>query len=235
MAYALVTGQFAKVAPSGVASINVVLPNNPATGNLVIVTFGTNSGAGTFSCQDSAGTPNVYSLTSKTPFIDAGDGIAVGIFYLIATATATKTITVTFPAVCSGDVFAAEFSGGATSSIFENDATNRSVGVTSVVLPTYTTINDNDLLVAMAAPTTAITSINAPWTAWPTGIGANGGASEYLIQTTQGAQAVAFSCTSGNVAAIMAAFKALPPIIPLRPGVFTDSEIFQVQSRVLVY
>ncbi len=208
---ALVPGQFAKTTVSAQTSANVVLPNNPTTNNLVIVTFQSNSPTGTFTCKDSAGTPNTYTATSKTPFIDGADGLAVGIFYFTATATATKTITVTFPSSSSGDLFAAEFSGALTSGVFENDATATQTGVTTVNLPTYTTVNNGDLLIGAAAPTGSLTSSNTPWTNWPAGLGGNGDASEYLIQATAGAQAVAFSAgASTNTAGIIAAFKAAP-------------------------
>jgi hypothetical protein len=184
------------------------LPNNPTLNNLVVVTFSTNNAPGTFSCKDSAATPNIYSLTSKTPFIDALDGIAAGIFYLVATATATKTITITFPAAAGGDAFAGEFSGNTTTGVFESDQTASQATVTTVNLPSVTMVHAGDLLIGNAGMTTAITSSNAPWTNWPSGVGANGGASEYMVQAAAGPQAVNFTCSSGNSCGIIAAFIA---------------------------
>jgi hypothetical protein len=209
VAYALVSGQFAKAAGTAVSSVNVVLPNNPATGNLVVVTCATSNTSGTFSCADS--NSNTYSLTPKTPFY--ANSQACCIFYLIAPANATKTITVTFPAAAGGDVFAAEFSGGALSSILEGDnSASQSSGVTGpVTSPTMTTVNNGDLLIGACTITTSLSSANAPWTGWPSGIGTNQNYAEYFIQTSAGAQAIAFTANSAWAAtSLIAAFIVAP-------------------------
>lgn len=217
MAIALVSGQVAVAEnTTTTATLTVTLPNNPTPGNLVVVLFNWSSTTPTFSSiKDNAATPNSYTLTSKSPYQNTasfgGSTNTTGIAYLANVPSgATKSITLTISAtVTSGamNVWAAEFSGAATSP-FENDATNHSsTAGTTINLPTYTTLNAGDLLVGTCFVSGAVSSANSPWTEIST-LPASGNAAEYYIQTSAGAQAVGWTASSSTWAAIEAAFKA---------------------------
>ena len=182
MAYTLVTGQIAQ-AEATALTVTAVLPNAPTTGNLVVALvvqgFSTQR---TFSVADLAGTPNNYTATSKTTFLANSQN--VGIFYFIATATANKSIKATSNGSALMDIFVAEFSGNASSSVFENDATGSQTSVTTVNLPSYTTLNNGDLLVGCVCTAAAVTTANSPWTGWTGGVPGSGNYAEYFIQST---------------------------------------------------
>ena len=212
MAIALVTGQVA-VAEATSAAVTVTLPNNPTPGNLVVVLFSFNNNTTTISSiKDTAGTPNNYTQTTKSPYINTstfgGNDNTIGIAYLANVPVgATKSITITLSVSQIIDLWAAEFSGAAISP-FENDATNHSsTASTTINLPTYTTLNNGDLLVAVNFVSGAVSSANSPWTEIST-LPASGSGAEYTIQTSAGAQAVGWTASSSTWAAIEAAFKA---------------------------
>src|SRR5208282_6743730 len=75
------------------------LTNNPATGDVVLVTgfSAVTSGANVpTAAQDGAGTPNAYTFVkgNSGEFANAG---SFGTFIYVAGATANKAVTVTFP------------------------------------------------------------------------------------------------------------------------------------------
>src|SRR5215831_3938272 len=204
MAITRVSGQH--TSGSGSTPVTVTLPNNPTAGNLVVVGF-IDLGSGPRTVQDA--NSNSYTATSKTPF--AGTIATINTFYLAnAPANASKTITIT----ATGSAFTAywvqEYAGAATSSVFENDTTSDSSNVTSIVLPSYTSTNDGDLLFASVSAGGAITSTDSPWTVVDAVV-PNGNGGEDLIQTSHGAQAVAWTQSpSAAASAMIAAFKVAP-------------------------
>jgi hypothetical protein len=203
VAFSLVTGQSAQGQGSGVATLSAVLPNNPAAGNLVVAIFCCSTGI-TATVKD--GNNNSYTATTKTPF--TGNSNEVGMFYLLsAPANASKTITASFSPNVSADFFVAEFSPGGQSAAFENDATATSAGTANIALPTYTTLNNGDLMVAGCTVSGTLTGAGAPWTGWAGGVPTFGNYAEFFIQTTAGAQAVAYTNANTAFAGIVAAFK----------------------------
>lgn len=215
MAIALVSGQVAVNSSSNLTTCTVTLPNNPTAGNFVVVLFSFDNNTSTItSIKDTAGTPNNYTLTTNTPYRNTssfgGTTNTTGIAYLPNVPSgATKSITITLNVAPSNtNLWAAEFSGVAISP-FENDAINHSsTAGTTINLPTYTTLNAGDLLVATCFVSGAVSSANSPWTEIST-LPASGNAAEYTIQTSAGAQAVGWAASSSTWAAIEAAFKAV--------------------------
>jgi hypothetical protein len=130
------------------------------------------------------------------------------------TGTPSKTVTATWTnggsgTISSADIWIAEFSGNATSSVLETDATHSyATGTTSVVLPSITTSNI-DLMISCASTSGNVSTANSPWTGFTGGVPANGNYGEYYIQTVNGAQAVAYTIggAGGAVSSLEAAFK----------------------------
>lgn len=219
MAIALVPGQVATHEVTA-TSCTVTLPNNPTAGNLVAVAFSFDSNTATISSlRDSAGTPNNYTLTPSTPYRNTptfgGGNNTTGIAYLPnVPAGATKTITLTLNTSVQIDLWAIEVSGAATVSPLEADATNHSsTAGTTINLPSYTTVNAGDLLVAVCFLSGGVTAANSPWTEIST-IPASGSGAEYMVKAATGAQAVGWTATSSTWGAIMAAFKAASGATP---------------------
>lgn len=215
MAIALVVGQTATTTDSSNAtSRNVVLPNNPTAGNLVIVGCALGNGgasATTFTVKDSV--PNSYTPSTSSPFHNTSAGNDVGIWYLSnVPAGATKTITITTVLSSQGDFWAAEFSGAKTSS--PQERTQTGTGSSTSINTSITSTNNGDLLCSSAGSASDITANGSPWSnpgfSYPTSVGDGG---QYFIQSTAGAQAAAF--TAGNAAwcILIAAFEAAPPVI----------------------
>lgn len=211
MAITLIAGQIAQAEVSGGTTVTATLPNNPAPGNLVVAVVSA-GGNRTFTVVDGATSPNNYTATTKTPFFGSGVNSTTGIFYFIATSTANKAVTLTCPGPnTTADIFLAEFTGNVTSSPLESDATNSTtVASTAVNLPSITTTNNGDLLIAGVAVTGLVSTANSPWTGWAGGVPADGDYAAYYIQPTAGAQAVNFTMSSGEYVAIEAAFTAAP-------------------------
>jgi hypothetical protein len=200
------------IASGGIAP--VTLPNNPTTGNLVVVSIFTQFASG-ITIADANG--NSYVATTNSPQSDGNFSMNHGIWYLQnAPANASKTINATVTAAGTiNDVFmwAAEYAGAQTASVLEGDAFHINIGTsqTNVNDPSMTTTNDGDLLWAAAQLANSLTSANSPWTAVATTLFNNG--AEDLIQTTHGAQAVSWTQgTAGVWTAHMAAFIAAPAI-----------------------
>lgn len=205
MAYALVAGQTVS-ALSGFSTspTTVTLPNNPTQNNLVVV-FVSIGGTGVTVID---GNSNSYTATASTPF--AGSSKNLGIWYLVAPANASKSITVSVSSPSNfTEVFAGEFSGGATASVFESDATVAfgSPFSTNISTPSITTTNNGDLIIGCAGGFDTITSINSPWTAMGAIVAT--AAASFFVQSTAGAQAVNFTQNSSTSwDGISAAFKA---------------------------
>jgi hypothetical protein len=208
-AVALVSGQTTSSSASyGSTALVLTLPNNPATNNLVVITVTLGTGATSYTVVDS--NSNSYTATPSTPF--AGSGSVIGIYYLIAPSNATKTITITKVGGTPAGLilgFASEYSGTATSSVLERDATQSFGGPsTAITTPSLTSTNNGDLLVGHVDAYGTVTSANSPWT----GIGSVqnlGNYSEYYVQATAGAQGINFTqSTSTEWDSISAAFKA---------------------------
>lgn len=210
MAFALVTGQTAQNEVAAGATVTATLPNNPTTGNLVVALISCGAASTTMTVVDGAATPNSYTATTKTPFSSTSSPPGTtGIFYFIATATANKAIKVTTNNTTQTDIFVAEFSGNASSSVLEADATNNTTTAgTTINLPSITTVNNGDLLVSCQVTGGNTTGANSPWTGWAGGVPASGDYAEYFIQSTAGARAVNYTTTSGAWNCIEAAFKA---------------------------
>lgn len=203
MAIALVAGQVASAVGANPAA---VLPNNPAVGNFVVAAVCTNGTADTItSVKDSNN--NTYVATTKTPF--TGVDTRVGIYYLANVPSgATKTVTVTMSSGVNNAVWVAEFSGVATTTPLETDATgNSSANGTHINSPSVTTTNDGDLLISVVGAGNTISTANSPWTGISTV--QNGNYAEYMTQGTHGVQATDFTQgVSANWNGIIAAFTA---------------------------
>jgi hypothetical protein len=204
---ALVAGQTASVSGSyGGNNTVITLPNNPTTGNLVVLCV-TSPGSGTLTAADA--NSNSYTATTSTPF--AGSSVQLGMFYLHnAPSNASKNVTITNGTITAGfqEAWIAEFSGAATTSAFERDGTASFGGPSATInTPSLTTTNNGDVLVSCASGYAAISSANSPWTAIATAV--NNQWAEYYVQATAGAQAVNYTqASSTNWDAIAAAFKA---------------------------
>jgi hypothetical protein len=203
---ALVSGQTVS-GNSGFGSspFTITLPNNPATGNLVVVSIAANSSVTGISIADA--NSNNYTAAAV---LFAGSSRKLGIWYLIAPANANKAITVTITTPTGfTEAWAAEFSGAATSAPFESSATVSFAGPgTTVNLPSITTTNNGDLLIGLAVGYSTLTAAVAPWTAIATASGDNAW-TEYYVKPTAGAQAIGFTqSASNNWDAMSAAFKS---------------------------
>jgi|SRR5580765_2032251 len=217
MAIALVSGQVASAINSGgsATTLNVVLPNNPTSGNFVVVCFAYLSGTlpTGFTVADS--NSNSYTATTKSPFTttQAGSG-KIGIYYLLSTpANATKTITVTrlgsgSAGTNSFNIWAAEFSGVKTSAALENDASvNNSGSSTTINTPSITSTNDGDLYIGVCLAGQTISAAGSPFALISTV--QNGNAAEYYVQPTHGARAAAYTQSPTGVwDGLLAAFIA---------------------------
>lgn len=206
MAISLVSGQTANAFANPVSTLNVVLPNRPQQGNLVVVGAVWGTGTITATLTDSNG--NAYSFTPASPALISGGGARGANFFLKnAPANASATITITTSAATDITLHAAEFAGAEINNVVgaeavHNDATSSG----NINDPTITPSFDNSLLFCVCAAN--ISSANSPWT----GIGSivNGNYAEYLIQSSKAAQAVSFTQPSGNWLAIATEFKAAP-------------------------
>jgi len=210
MSIILVPGQVAATI-GGFAGNNTIisLPNNPTAGNLVIVFMTSGGSAGTMTAVD--GNSNSYAPTTSTPF--SGSTARLGMFYLQnAPANANKNITLTDGTAPTGfqDIFAAEFSGAATTGVFESDATQSFGGASATInLPSITSINNGDLLIGGTIGYNTLVSADSPWTGIATAQQQSW--AEYFVQATAGAQAIAFTQASSTFwDGMAAAFKAAP-------------------------
>jgi len=215
MTIALVSGQIAHVSDaSAVATRNVVLTNNPTPGNFVVVigAFGYASSP-TFTVKDSAATPNTYTATTSTPFLNSTTTGGVGVWYLPNVPSgATKTITIANNNNTAGDWTVAEFSGVATSTPLETAITGTQTSTTTINTPSVTTTNAGDLVVggtATAGDVSAVVTTTTPWISFYTFPSTQGEGAEYVIQTSAGAATTGYTqSTAGASATLMAAFKA---------------------------
>jgi hypothetical protein len=230
MAIALVTGQVASNSAAGTGSLNVVLPNNPATGNFVVVCISLSANV-TVTVKD--GFPNTYALATGSPFLPS-DATLAAIYILPNITNGNKTITVTLTPNAAISVHAAEFSGVMTSSPQETHNEVDAIGSssTAITTPSTTTTIDGDLLIGFGVGygSTGVTAANSPWTGISTV--QVGNYAEYYIQPTHGAQAIDFtqSPASGWVG-MVAAFKAAaggPLFIPPRRRIRTYSIPLQI-------
>lgn len=206
MAIALVSGQvISGISGFSVSPLTIALPNNPATGNFVVVGV-TDSGSGTLTVADSAS--NSYTATAATPFVASAG--RYGLFFLPnAPANANKTISISVGTPNAFiTAFAAEFSGVTTASPFEREGSASFGGAnTNINTPSITTTNNGDLLFCVAQGYNTISSANSPWIAISTTQGNTW--AEYYIQSTAGAQAVDFTQASSTFwDAMSAAFTA---------------------------
>ncbi len=200
MAYALVSGQTAQAFNSPAAAgtpFTATLTNNPTTGNLVVVLAST-SGANTiatFTVQDGAVSPNTYTPTTNSQLLCTNIGNAyVGIWYFIATATANKAISITLSSAAANglDIWVAEFSGNAASSPLDTDAISITATTnTACTTPSIAPAGSGELFVNIIQPATAITAVNAPWTAIGTfATSKTGAAAAFVINAGSGSEAV---------------------------------------------
>jgi hypothetical protein len=195
---ALVAGQVVEGnAGFGTATLTLTLPNNPTTNDLVVVSIAFPASPGTISVKDSNN--NVYTAATSTPFT-ASSGV-YGTYYLVAPANATKSITLAGTTATGGFIvgWIAEFSGTATTTPLETVGTANFAGPgTAVNLPSVTTTNSGDLLIAFAQTFGAISTINSPWTVISSISAGGNSAASYFIQTTAGAQAINYTQTPSN-------------------------------------
>jgi hypothetical protein len=156
---------------ASVTSLSVSLPNNPTAGNLVGVCFALNDpGAHTpVTIQDGDG--NNYTPTRSTPYIvcQSGNVFNLGIGFLQnapAPISNSKTITVTWTGAVGGTaIWAAEFSGAATSAVLEgNNPSRTATASASITAPSITTVNNGDLLLNCASGSGGSMAVGSPWT-----------------------------------------------------------------------
>lgn len=223
MTIALVTGQTAHTSDSGpVTTRNVVLPNNPTAGNIVVVLCAFPSGNSITSIKDSV--PNTYTAAAT---LFTANSNSVNIYYLPNVPSgATKTITITTSSV-TGDWWAFEFSGVVTSSPLDGTPqTAAQPSGATYSTPSITPTVSGDLLVSVSGTNGDISGVNGSWIAastLPTSVGMGG---EYQILTGSGATATGFTLSLSNTGAgMIAAFKAAastgPPV-----GVQNNDEQF---------
>ena len=156
---------------ASVTSLSVSPPNNPTAGNLVGVCFALNDpGAHTpVTIQDGDG--NNYTPTTSTPYIvsQSGNVFNLGIGFLQnapAPISNSKTITVIWTGAVGGTaIWAAEFSGAATSAVLEGDNPSRTATASaSITAPSITTVNNRDLLLNCASGSGGSMAVGSPWT-----------------------------------------------------------------------
>jgi hypothetical protein len=202
----------------------VVLTNNPAAGDLVIVGFTWANGAGstptTPTLVDSAS--NSYTLTTNSP--STAQGATAGfdyIFYLLsAPANATKTLTATYQDTGAGAVHAAiltadDFTVSGGTVTFNNDAAGSGTTGTTINTPSITANAAGDLEYAHASSANAISSVDSPWTQGA--IDTDGQASGYILSASGSSTAIAMTQTSGAWSSMAASFaftsSGTPPLI----------------------
>lgn len=214
--YALVSGQAAQVNNSGSLTGTATLTNNPTSGNLVVAIWCVYTAVGSlpitdFVVRDGAGTPNTYTDTPNPILASTvlSNDTYCGASYLVAGATANKaiTLTVTAATVLTIDMWVAEFSGNASSSLVNIDAGNATGIGTAMVLPTLTTTVNGILMVGIGFPSFNVTSANSPFTGIGSISGVTAAYAEYFVQSTAGAQGINFTQdTSANYIGYAAAF-----------------------------
>lgn len=213
MAISLVAGQTANAFNNPVSTLNVVLPNRPQPGNLVVLSVAPGVAGLLTSVIDSNG--NVYDITSQSPAIFAG-AARVYICYLAdAPFNASATITATLTAATDVTIHAAEFTGQDNNNLINTEALHTNNGTTSTNIndPTITPTKDNCLLFFGCACDAL--SVNSPWTI--VGSIVNGNIAEYLIQGKAASQAVSITQNSGIWIGNAVAFNAAPtPVVQPR-------------------
>lgn len=206
---ALVSGQVVQGnATFGTNTVTLSLPNNPTSGNLVVVAIDLPATPGTITVHDSAS--NAYTPTTSSPATLSS--AVLGIYYFVANGTATKAITITGTTATGGFVIGwiAEFSGTATTTPLESDATVNFGGPgTNVNTPSITTTNNGDVLVSVTNTFGTLSTVNSPWNIISAIDGSGTGVASYTVKATAGAQGANYTQgTSSNWDGVMAAFKA---------------------------
>ncbi len=193
-------------------TLTVTLPNNPATGDLVVVGFTWANGAST---QPSVPTvvdssSNSYTISPKSPSSTqgAGAGFAYAFYLLSAPSTATKSIKATYQSTGGGAVHAAilqidDFNVTGSISFFA-DAVGASSSGGTINNPTITSGAAGDLLFCHATPANSISTVNSPWTKGV--IDSDGQATGYILSASTGGTAVNMTQVSGAWDSIALAF-----------------------------
>jgi hypothetical protein len=182
-------------------SVSAVLTNNPALGDLVIVSFfwfnGANGNPASLTVADSAS--NSYTKSTNSP-AQAG-GSAAGhayVFYLLsAPSNATKTITATYTDPGSGgatEILADDFTVTAGTVSFDQDIAGSGGTGTTINTPTVA-ISSSGLEFCYGVPSGSVSSVNTPFTQG--GIGADGSATGYILSTSI-SNTVSMSCSSST-------------------------------------
>lgn len=158
-------------------TLSVVLANNPALGDLVLVSVLWFSGAGTppaiLTVTD--GNANVYTKTPNSP--SSGQAAASGftyIFYLVAPSNASKTITIAYTLPTPSNFVAAlvdDFTVSGATPTLDGDVTGSGTTGTTVNTPTVPVSGTNELAYCCASPENSISLVNSPWTLGVIGAG----------------------------------------------------------------
>jgi hypothetical protein len=192
---------------------NIVLTNNPATGDVIgcAVTSSTASAITSItSVKDS--NSNSYTVTPLSPSTFLSGAGQVWLYYLIAPSNATKTITVTYTA--SNDtaaVWCDDFTVSGGTATFDTDARAETASGSSCNTPSITPAQSGELLYAALAPESSVTApaSGATLGVWTGSGGAltNNNMAEYTLSASS-ATAVNFTCSSsGGWSAMSMAFK----------------------------
>ena len=129
-------------------TVGVTFDSLPTAGNIVIICTCT-YGAGLSSLGDNqSGSPNTYSTAVE---VNNGDRY-IGIYYAENVTVNQGTFTVTLTTTNGGNINAAEFSGGLTSSAKDQSTSNNGSG-TATTSGNVTTATDGELFIGMMAYT----------------------------------------------------------------------------------
>ena len=172
---------------SGVAtSLNVVLTNNPANGDLVCFGGQWFNGAGSpasFTVADANSNNYTKSTNSPSTANAASAGVAFA-FYLASASGASKTITASFTSPGSSgsvEIFADDFTVSVGTASFDKDAAG-SGNAATINTPTVTLTGSNELLYGFAAVAQSISGVAGGWTQGA--IGGHGNATEYILSSS---------------------------------------------------
>ena len=177
-------------------TLNVVLTNNPANGDLVCIgaqyfNASTNQPA-TFTVADAAGKTYTKSTKSPSSTQSAAAGFAY-IFFLNNASGANSTITATFTSPGAGgsvEIFADDFTvAGGTTSVSSDTIGSSSTGGT-INTPTVVVSGTTDLVYGFAAVAQVVSTVPSPWTLGA--IGGHGNATGYILSRNSN---VAFNWT----------------------------------------
>lgn len=211
MGYAPVQTPAGGAANASATSITLAFGSNVTAGSLIVVGWRYGSSARTVTLSDTLG--NTYANVTASEAFNATDGTTVGIGYAMNSGAGADTVTFAISGAAANLRFAiSEFSGGATSSAF--DQANAATGNTSPLSAGSVTPGVNGELIFVVAHEgnngdfTAGTDFTLNTTVPATG-GVQRLATERYIQPTAASHAAdfTFSSSGSQYAAGVATFK----------------------------